>query len=203
MSKATLFADLRIILRHLNKLPSRGVNSFKAHTIAQVWFINIYCTYESQPRLLSAWVGRLSPTTRSSTPPSSPKAVFTQVVSVDVLAVRSAPYYWHFFTVGKIATQQQITGAMAVRLKSSVFWLCRVRLLLFLYVPRQLARGSLALVAPSYSQAKILVQKQYRPQYQICQSRGWRRHKKTWNSRVVLHTMVPGIVVFIPISCEY
>ncbi|CAN0475420.1 unnamed protein product, partial [Laminaria digitata] len=81
---------------------------------------------------------------------SSPKPVFTQVVSVDVLTVRSAPYYWHFFTVGKIATQQQITGAMAVRLKSSVFWLCRVRLLLFLHVPRQLARASLALVAPSY-----------------------------------------------------
>lgn len=42
MSKATLFADLRIIIRHLNKLPSQGVNSFKAHTMAQVWFRNIY-----------------------------------------------------------------------------------------------------------------------------------------------------------------
>lgn len=36
MSKATLLADLRIILRHLNRLPSDGVNSFKAHTMAQV-----------------------------------------------------------------------------------------------------------------------------------------------------------------------
>lgn len=36
MSKAVLLADLRIILRHINKLPSQGVNSFKAQTIAQV-----------------------------------------------------------------------------------------------------------------------------------------------------------------------
>eukprot|EP00903_Cladosiphon_okamuranus_P006912 g6727.t1 len=36
MSKALLLADLRIILRHINKLPSQGVNSFKAQTMAQI-----------------------------------------------------------------------------------------------------------------------------------------------------------------------
>lgn len=36
MSKATVLADLRIILRHLKRLPSNSVNSFKTHTLAQV-----------------------------------------------------------------------------------------------------------------------------------------------------------------------
>lgn len=36
MSKAVLLADLRTILRHINKLPSQGVNSFKAQIMAQV-----------------------------------------------------------------------------------------------------------------------------------------------------------------------
>ncbi|CAB1101584.1 unnamed protein product [Ectocarpus sp. CCAP 1310/34] len=35
MSKAVLLADLRTILRHINRLPSQGINSFKAQTMAQ------------------------------------------------------------------------------------------------------------------------------------------------------------------------
>ncbi|CAM9202044.1 unnamed protein product [Ascophyllum nodosum] len=36
MSKAALLADLRIILRHLKKLPSDGKNYFKAHAMGQI-----------------------------------------------------------------------------------------------------------------------------------------------------------------------